>query len=118
MVIPYISTHAWIESLNLTIANDWEPWFVEGQVAGLVSTLKFYNFSYLIFSPAIIKLKYSSFLFIYLFLFCSILKFSIISSIIICRYTMEYTFKKSHLTFTTVKARIIIHLLFLFSINE
>ncbi|KAF3948125.1 hypothetical protein CMV_025836 [Castanea mollissima] len=34
MVIPYIATHAWIESLNLTIAHDWRPWFVDGQVAG------------------------------------------------------------------------------------
>jgi serine carboxypeptidase-like clade 1 len=34
MTIPYIATHGWIESLNLTIANDWRPWFVDGQVAG------------------------------------------------------------------------------------
>ncbi|KAM3694852.1 hypothetical protein ACJW31_07G086800 [Castanea mollissima] len=34
MVIPHISTYAWIESLNLTIATDWEPWFVDGQIAG------------------------------------------------------------------------------------
>nr|POF20847.1 serine carboxypeptidase-like 1 [Quercus suber] len=33
MVIPYIATHAWIVSLNLTIAHDWRPWFVDGQVA-------------------------------------------------------------------------------------
>ncbi|KAJ6302619.1 hypothetical protein OIU77_016666 [Salix suchowensis] len=34
MSIPYIGTHEWIESLNLTIKFDWEPWFVDGQVAG------------------------------------------------------------------------------------
>ncbi|KAM3683707.1 hypothetical protein ACB094_12G167300 [Castanea mollissima] len=34
MVIPYIATHAWIVSLNLTIAQDWRPWFVDGQIAG------------------------------------------------------------------------------------
>nr|XP_023898791.1 putative serine carboxypeptidase-like 52 isoform X1 [Quercus suber]POE52781.1 serine carboxypeptidase-like 12 [Quercus suber] len=34
MVIPYIATHAWIGSLNLTIAHDWRPWFVDGQIAG------------------------------------------------------------------------------------
>ncbi|KAF9665919.1 hypothetical protein SADUNF_Sadunf16G0174800 [Salix dunnii] len=34
MTIPYIGTHEWIESLNLTIKFDWEPWFVDGQVAG------------------------------------------------------------------------------------
>lgn len=52
MVVPYISTHTWIDSLNLTISNEWEPWFVDGQVAG---------------------------------------------------YTVEYTYKKSILTFATVK---------------
>ncbi|XP_030934092.1 serine carboxypeptidase-like 7 isoform X2 [Quercus lobata] len=34
MVVPYIATHAWIVSLNLTIAHDWRPWFVDGQIAG------------------------------------------------------------------------------------
>ncbi|KAL4628337.1 hypothetical protein ACB092_05G230400 [Castanea dentata] len=39
MVIPHISTYAWIESLNLTIATNWEPWFVDGQIAGERATL-------------------------------------------------------------------------------
>lgn len=34
MVVPYIATHAWITSLNLTIKIDWRPWFVNGQIAG------------------------------------------------------------------------------------
>jgi hypothetical protein len=62
MVVPYISTHTWIDSLNLTISNEWEPWFVDGQVAG---------------------------------------------------YTVEYTYKKSILTFATVKARLIFQLILL-----
>ncbi|XP_034227749.1 LOW QUALITY PROTEIN: serine carboxypeptidase-like 13 [Prunus dulcis] len=34
MVIPYVATMAWIESLNLTVDSRWKPWFVDGQVAG------------------------------------------------------------------------------------
>ncbi|KAI3413152.1 uncharacterized protein J3R85_016526 [Psidium guajava] len=34
MVVPYIGTMAWIETLNLTLSADWEAWFVDGQVAG------------------------------------------------------------------------------------
>ncbi|XP_039158392.1 serine carboxypeptidase-like 18 [Eucalyptus grandis] len=36
MVVPYIGTMAWIETLNLSLSTDWEAWFVDGQVAGLV----------------------------------------------------------------------------------
>lgn len=36
MVIPYMATINWIESLNLLIVNDWRPFFVDEQVAGLV----------------------------------------------------------------------------------
>lgn len=36
MVVPHSSTEEWIDSLKLPIADDWEPWFVDGQVAGLV----------------------------------------------------------------------------------
>ncbi|KAE8008144.1 hypothetical protein FH972_004684 [Carpinus fangiana] len=40
MVIPYVGTHAWIKSLNLTVSEEWEPWFVDGQVAGY--TMEYY----------------------------------------------------------------------------
>ncbi|KAI3715962.1 hypothetical protein L6452_22959 [Arctium lappa] len=48
MVIPYFNTLNWIESLNLSVENDWRPWFVNNQVAGY--TMKFlknnYNLTY------------------------------------------------------------------------
>ncbi|XP_021625402.1 serine carboxypeptidase-like 18 isoform X2 [Manihot esculenta] len=34
MLIPYTGTITWINTLNLTIADNWRPWFVEGQIAG------------------------------------------------------------------------------------
>ncbi|KAF7851605.1 hypothetical protein BT93_L3488 [Corymbia citriodora subsp. variegata] len=34
MVIPYVGTQLWIDSLNLTISEGWHAWFVDGQVAG------------------------------------------------------------------------------------
>ncbi|PRQ54379.1 putative peptidase S10, serine carboxypeptidase, alpha/Beta hydrolase [Rosa chinensis] len=33
MVIPYLGTISWIESLNLTVDSRWKPWFVNGQIA-------------------------------------------------------------------------------------
>ncbi|GLU09024.1 hypothetical protein SLE2022_259040 [Rubroshorea leprosula] len=38
--IPYVGTNEWIESLNLTIADEWRPWFVQGQVAGYTKMYK------------------------------------------------------------------------------
>lgn len=34
MVVPFVATVKWIKMLNLTVVNDWRPWFVDGQVAG------------------------------------------------------------------------------------
>ncbi|PKI71395.1 hypothetical protein CRG98_008254 [Punica granatum] len=33
-VVPYVATEAWIERLNISLNSEWEPWFVDGQVAG------------------------------------------------------------------------------------
>ncbi|XP_052620310.1 serine carboxypeptidase-like 10 isoform X3 [Lactuca sativa] len=44
MVIPYMATINWIESLNLLIVNDWRPFFVDEQVAGY--TMKYSNKNY------------------------------------------------------------------------
>ncbi|KAF8013916.1 hypothetical protein BT93_I1698 [Corymbia citriodora subsp. variegata] len=34
MLIPYVATEKWIQHLNMTVVDDWRPWFVDGQVAG------------------------------------------------------------------------------------
>ncbi|KAF9666075.1 hypothetical protein SADUNF_Sadunf16G0191100 [Salix dunnii] len=44
MVVPYISTEKWINSLNITVDEVWRPWFVEGQVAGY--TVKYTDYGF------------------------------------------------------------------------
>nr|GMC48198.1 Serine carboxypeptidase-like 17 [Ipomoea batatas] len=34
MMVPFLSTQAWIRSLNYSIIDEWRQWTVEGQVAG------------------------------------------------------------------------------------
>ncbi|XP_039158390.1 serine carboxypeptidase-like 17 [Eucalyptus grandis] len=38
MVVPFVGMIEWIKRLNLTTVNDWQPWFVDGQVAGALDT--------------------------------------------------------------------------------
>nr|GLL34453.1 hypothetical protein TSUD_264810 [Ipomoea trifida] len=38
MLVPYLSTQAWVKSLNYSIVDDWRAWMVEGQVAGYTRT--------------------------------------------------------------------------------
>lgn len=44
MVVPYIGTMAWIETLNLSLSTDWEAWFVDGQVAGYTQQYEHDNY--------------------------------------------------------------------------
>lgn len=34
MVTPFVGVAQWIKSLNLSILDEWRPWFLDGQVAG------------------------------------------------------------------------------------
>ncbi|KAL4565086.1 hypothetical protein LXL04_029169 [Taraxacum kok-saghyz] len=44
MVVPYLGTLKWIETLNLLVVDDWRPWLVDEQVAGY--TMKYSNHNY------------------------------------------------------------------------
>nr|XP_043624828.1 serine carboxypeptidase-like 13 isoform X1 [Erigeron canadensis]XP_043624829.1 serine carboxypeptidase-like 13 isoform X1 [Erigeron canadensis]XP_043624830.1 serine carboxypeptidase-like 13 isoform X1 [Erigeron canadensis] len=41
MLVSYLATLNWIQSLNLPVIDDWRPWFVDEQVAGY--TMKYIN---------------------------------------------------------------------------
>ncbi|XP_014755513.1 serine carboxypeptidase-like 6 isoform X2 [Brachypodium distachyon] len=36
--ISFVGTQAWIRQLNLSITDDWRPWYVDSQVAGVLAT--------------------------------------------------------------------------------
>ncbi|KAK7350339.1 hypothetical protein VNO77_08854 [Canavalia gladiata] len=38
LLIPFLSTQAWIRALNYSILHDWRPWHINGQVAGYTRT--------------------------------------------------------------------------------
>ncbi|XP_065847153.1 serine carboxypeptidase-like 17 [Euphorbia lathyris] len=38
MVVPFISTEAWIRSLNYSVVDEWRPWFLDAQVGGYTRT--------------------------------------------------------------------------------
>ncbi|KAL3730239.1 hypothetical protein ACJRO7_027272 [Eucalyptus globulus] len=42
IVIPYVGTQAWINTLNLTISQDWHAWFVDGQIAGYATLYSYF----------------------------------------------------------------------------
>jgi len=44
MAIPYVGTLKWIKSLNLTLVENWRPWFIDHQVAGY--TMKYSDNGY------------------------------------------------------------------------
>ncbi|XP_027903222.1 serine carboxypeptidase-like 7 [Vigna unguiculata] len=38
MVVPFLSTQAWVRALNYSIVSDWRQWYYNGQVAGYTRT--------------------------------------------------------------------------------
>ncbi|GAB2291296.1 hypothetical protein Dimus_025555 [Dionaea muscipula] len=45
MLVSYLGTHEWIKSLNVSINEDWRPWFVDGEVAGYTTRYATYLYS-------------------------------------------------------------------------
>uniref|UniRef100_J3N877 Uncharacterized protein n=1 Tax=Oryza brachyantha TaxID=4533 RepID=J3N877_ORYBR len=44
--ITIVGTQAWIKALNLSIAHDWRPWYVAGQVGGYTRSYASNNLTY------------------------------------------------------------------------
>ncbi|KAI4298587.1 hypothetical protein L6164_032127 [Bauhinia variegata] len=42
LIIPFLGTYEWIQSLNLSVSTDdeWRPWFVDGQIGGFMELYK------------------------------------------------------------------------------
>ncbi|KAF7066153.1 hypothetical protein CFC21_072185 [Triticum aestivum] len=38
LVIPFLSTHAWVRSFNFSVVDDWRAWHLDGQAAGFTIT--------------------------------------------------------------------------------
>ena len=61
--IPHIGTQEWIRSLNFTLDDSWRAWFVDAQVAGLVSglpILQFYAvYTFILFFSTLSCLNYA-----------------------------------------------------------
>uniref|UniRef100_A0A1J3JER1 Putative serine carboxypeptidase-like 52 n=2 Tax=Noccaea caerulescens TaxID=107243 RepID=A0A1J3JER1_NOCCA len=38
MLVPFLSTEAWIKSLNYSIIDDWRPWMINDSIAGYTRT--------------------------------------------------------------------------------
>ncbi|CAL1361347.1 unnamed protein product [Linum trigynum] len=38
LIIPYVGTLEWIQSLNFRIVDEWRPWLLKNQVAGYTRT--------------------------------------------------------------------------------
>lgn len=55
MVVSYVGTLEWIRMLNISITEDWRPWFVNGQVAGYTTEFSKDNY-HLTYATVLVKL--------------------------------------------------------------
>ncbi|KAK9740026.1 hypothetical protein RND81_03G005300 [Saponaria officinalis] len=45
-LVSYVGTLEWINQLQITITEDWRPWFVDGQIAGYVTEFGSFPYQY------------------------------------------------------------------------